>query len=107
MKQYIKFNDPGHGWLKVPMAEVRQAIAAGYHFTFCSYQSPSGRYAYLEEDCDMSEFMRFKHDGNPEWFKSLDPNRPGWRTRYTPRDRQSTIRSYPRLSCGEWYVRES
>lgn len=102
MKQYIKFNDPGHGWLRVPMREVREAIAAGYHFTFCSYESPSGKYAYLEEDCDLDAFMRFKHGGNAEWYKGYQTGGEPcpWVSRYTPRNRSSAIRSYPSLSVG-------
>lgn len=41
--------DPGHGWIEVPMSTVRY-LGIGPKVTGCSYRS--GDTAYLEEDCD-------------------------------------------------------
>lgn len=102
-KQYLKFNEPGHGWLKVPMTEVKQAISEGVKLTAYSYQSPSGKYAYLEEDCDLNAFLAWRLNDS-EWYQCWEKgsNKPKpYITRYTPRDRQSTVRNYPHLSVGE------
>lgn len=46
------FEDPGHGWLRVPLELVRQL---GIEITPYSYQD--GRFAYLEEDVDYGVFL--------------------------------------------------
>lgn len=54
-KTYIFFTDPGHGWLRVPLTElepIKNKISA------CSYMND--KYAYLEEDCDASKFLKYK-----------------------------------------------
>jgi hypothetical protein len=49
--------DPGHGWLEVPAALVRElGIAA--QISAYSYISQDGRTAYLEEDCDAYKFVQ-------------------------------------------------
>jgi hypothetical protein len=57
MKRYTFYEDPGHGWLEVPMAELEELGIAGL-ITSCSYMD--GDKAYLEEDCDLSTFMAAK-----------------------------------------------
>lgn len=56
---YRFIEDPGHGWLEVPVEEVRRLCIedqiSGY-----SYVSKCGQFAYLEEDCDASLFIRAK-----------------------------------------------
>jgi hypothetical protein len=54
------FSDPGHGWIRVSNTqlkmlpeELREQIS-GY-----SYQSETGRYVYLEEDCDAGIFFEW------------------------------------------------
>lgn len=51
MKEYKFITDPGHGWLVVPLAEVR---ASGAKISAYSYIR--GNMAYLEEDCDAGAF---------------------------------------------------
>lgn len=46
--------DPGHGWLKVPLAELD---ALGIHDQITPYSYKNGRFAYLEEDCDMGLYL--------------------------------------------------
>ena len=50
--KFQKISDPGHGWLKVPVHLIK---FLGIHekITPYSYVNQSGRFAYLEEDCDM------------------------------------------------------
>lgn len=52
MKEYRFIADPGHGWLVVPLAEVR---ASGAKISPYSYIN--GDMAYLEEDCDAGAFI--------------------------------------------------
>jgi len=52
MKVYTKIDDPAHGWLKVPLKEVEDC---GANISSFSYKDDD--YAYLEEDCDMYQFL--------------------------------------------------
>lgn len=58
---YIKFNDAGHGWLRVKLSELKK-LNISDKITSCSYIK--GNYAYLEEDCDLGTFLdaKFKTD---------------------------------------------
>ena len=57
MSKYTFYEDPGHGWLAVPMEQlVKLGIAD--KISSCSYQG--GVSAYLEEDCDLATFLRAK-----------------------------------------------
>ena len=51
-QKYDYIQDPGHGWLKVPLAD----LPASFHPTPYSFKDST--YAYLEEGCDYSAFMR-------------------------------------------------
>jgi hypothetical protein len=79
-KQYIVYEDPGHGWLKTTRVElVRLGIAD--KISSCSYQR--GKYVYLEEDCDLPKLHSAKTAlGFEVTFKELVT------------DRSSKIRSY-------------
>lgn len=59
MRKYIYEQDPGHGWLGVPEAELIQLGIPDYITDF-SYWEPSRALVWLEEDCDMSTFLRAK-----------------------------------------------
>lgn len=83
--QYKFFSDPGHGWLEVPMAQVRKAgiqnKVSGY-----SYRKTIGNveYAYLEEDCDAGLFVNTIGQENMDVvFINLD--------------NEAAIRNYPRF----------
>lgn len=86
------FHDGGHGWLRVPIEEIRLAVLQGLRLTRYSYISD--KYVYLEEDCDLSawiEFRQIPRDTIKEW-KSKYSHGP------------SSIRSkpcftYPRLAA--------
>ena len=46
--------DPGHGWIKVPVALLLELSIAGDITSFSYYRDG---FAYLEEDCDAARFM--------------------------------------------------
>lgn len=47
-------SDPGHGWLRVPLADI---AALGIEGEISAYSFIDGRFAYLEEDCDYGRFV--------------------------------------------------
>ncbi len=49
------YSDPGHGWLEVPMHEMRQAGLNPTDFSRYSYRKRN--VFYLEEDCDAPKFI--------------------------------------------------
>lgn len=51
---YRLISDPGHAWLEVPVAEIKDLGIAG-NISGCSYVR--GSMAYLEEDCDLGVFV--------------------------------------------------
>ena len=51
--------DPGHGWIQVPLAELARL---GLKPSRYSYKDE--RFAYLEEDCDASQWMAAKRKMN-------------------------------------------
>ena len=54
MQTYVYHEDPAHGWLEVPAAQVRDLAVK---VTTYSYESRDGLTLYLEEDLDMSRFL--------------------------------------------------
>jgi hypothetical protein len=63
---YDYIQDPGHGWLKVPVRDVMRHMferpGQDEHWPYqerrISWFSPiNGAYIYLEEDCDMGAFL--------------------------------------------------
>lgn len=74
------YQDPGHGWVKIPIKTlVRLKIA----HKISNYSYMRDKYAYLEEDCDLSLLL-----------KALDSNGIIWRLREYNSNKQSKIRSY-------------
>lgn len=66
--------DAGHGWLKVPRAElVRLGILE--EVTSCSYQRDT--WVYLEEDVDAKTFIKAKKQ-HGEKFKYRERNCNAW-----------------------------
>jgi hypothetical protein len=51
------FSDAGHGWVAVPRALLTELGLAALISVF-SYQSRDGVTIYLEEDCDLTIFIR-------------------------------------------------
>lgn len=71
MKTYKLHTDPGHGWLAVSLKELDELQIADQISRF-SYVK--GRMAYLEEDCDLTVFLKAynaKHGVDPEIVESF------------------------------------
>lgn len=51
--------DPGHGWLAVPVAELKR-LGIKDKISRYSYMARDGKTAYLEEDCDYAVFVAAK-----------------------------------------------
>lgn len=56
-EKYTFFTDPGHGWLAVPMDELRR-LGIAEEISGFSYRN--GDTAYLEEDDDYGRFVLAK-----------------------------------------------
>ena len=50
----IIYLDPGHGWLRVPLADI---VYLGLETAFSSCSFLDDRYAYLEEDVDAPRYL--------------------------------------------------
>lgn len=67
--KYKFFEDPGHGWLEVPISEIDK-LHLRSHISRYSYMKNDK--AYLEEDCDMSVFLRAKEAaGEPVEYSTI------------------------------------
>jgi hypothetical protein len=49
------FADPGHGWARVPRAEL---LRLGILSAISTYSYQRGQYVYLEEDLDLSTYLQ-------------------------------------------------
>ncbi|KKK79453.1 hypothetical protein LCGC14_2833350 [marine sediment metagenome] len=65
---YVFFTDPGHGWLRVKLAEL---VALGVADKISKFSYTNGDYAYLEEDCDADIFIQAKF-GSDVSFAELE-----------------------------------
>jgi hypothetical protein len=91
MMKYTFYTDPGHGWLKVSMGDLK-SLGIENAISGCSYVSRNGRFAYLEEDMDAGTFMRAFENTfgyKPQIVEEYDekspirslpsyPEHPGW-----------------------------
>ncbi len=67
MTTYDFYSDPSHGWLKVPIAELKR-LGIANKISRCSYMR--GKFAYLEEDADATLFVNTKKArGEPVKFR--------------------------------------
>ena len=74
------YTDPGHGWLRVPYSELERLDITS---KITRYSYVRGDNVFLEEDCDMSTFMKAKDKLNEKVdIQVININR------------QSRIRSY-------------
>jgi hypothetical protein len=62
--KYKFFQDPGHGWIEVPIAELRRLNVADQ---ISPYSYRNGHMAYLEEDCDASAWAKAKRAAGEEF----------------------------------------
>jgi hypothetical protein len=52
--RYTYITDPGHGWISVPLEDIKKL---GIADKISSYSYMTQTTAYLEEDCDASIFL--------------------------------------------------
>ena len=52
-RKFIKYNDPSHGWVKVPYSLL---VKLGIQGNISSYSYQRCDYVYLEEDSDFTKF---------------------------------------------------
>ena len=55
MKVFKSYSDPQHGWLKVPRSLI---VKLGIDALVTRFSYQRGEYVYLEEDQDLTLFMR-------------------------------------------------
>lgn len=90
----IFYQDPGHGWLKVPMKYIKELSIEN---DISSYSYKLGEFVYLEEDSDVSAFINalFKKTGLPEEDKPRFMNEFKNKVKTQHTNNYSKIRSYP------------
>jgi hypothetical protein len=76
------FADPGHGWARFPLARL---VDLGIADEITPYSYVRGRYAYLEQDCDLATLVKALYNRGYE---------VKYKTHHT--DRTSKIRGYDR-----------
>lgn len=82
------YSDPSHGWLKVPIAVVREHLGVRWRSEFTPFSYERGEYVYLEEDCDLGKFVRhMKFIGQPVKIRQRPQS-----------EKRSRIRSYSVLA---------
>ena len=81
MKTFTVYTDPGHGWIKVPIALL---VSLGIADKITTFSYRKNEYAYLEEDLDAATFIEAYRQ------KYGQPKYVGKHT-----NRSSKIRSYP------------
>lgn len=87
-KTIVFYADPGHGWARVPRAEL-EALGLLSAITAYSYQRKA--YVYLEEDCDLGLYIKALKNRHGDDLKIKFRE-------YVARERTSKIRSYARFS---------
>jgi hypothetical protein len=92
MRKIFHFvSDPGHGWLKVPVAELER-LGIADQITRHSYIKDQT--AYLEEDIDMATFINARNAADePVEIKTFN------------RNRQSRIRNYDSYRGDQMVIR--
>ena len=92
MKSITIYTDAGHGWAKVSLKELSRLNIldkiSGY-----SYIHKNGLNAYLEEDCDLSTYLKALDDKGIK-FRMIEKNA----------NKSSKIRSYARYQLGINYI---
>jgi len=57
--KFNKYDDPGHGWLKVTRKLI---MKLGIENKISNFSYMRGDFVYLEEDCDLSLFLKKMED---------------------------------------------
>lgn len=92
MKSITIYTDPSHGWGKVSLSELSRLNIIDKISTY-SYIHKNGLNAYLEEDCDLSLYL-----------KALDSKGIKYKFKTLHTDKSSKIRSYNRYTLGHNYI---
>jgi len=92
MKSITIYTDPSHGWAKVTLRELLKLNIADKISSY-SYIHKNGLNAYLEEDCDLSTYLKALDDQGIK-FKFIEKHT----------DKSSKIRSYSRYTLGHNYI---
>lgn len=92
MKSITIYTDPSHGWAKVTIKELFKLNIADKISSY-SYIHKNGLNAYLEEDCDLSTYL-----------KALDAKGIQYKFKTLHTDKSSKVRSYNRYTLGINYV---
>lgn len=87
-RTYDVYSDPGHGWVKVRIAELKKL---GIEDRITPYSYRRGDHAFLEEDCDAATFENALLANGVE---------PAYRHHVT--DRRSKIRTYSSYAGRSW-----
>lgn len=94
MKSIILYTDPSHGWAKVSLSELFNLEIHDKISTYSYIRSNAKyAYAYLEEDCDLSTYL-----------KALDDKGIKFRIIEKHANKSSKIRSYSRYTLGHNYI---
>jgi hypothetical protein len=88
LKVFSFYSDPGHGWSKVPKALLQNL---GIISKISRYSYMRKEFAYLEEDCDLSLFIRA--------YRAKQGIDPIFREAGT-REKRSKVRSYDNFEWG-------
>lgn len=91
--EYHFYTDPGHGWLRVPLAEL---IELGIADSISGYSYVRHAFAYLEEDCDMTRFIDARNRV-PDTFEVKE--------HYSPAD--SIIRNFTRYQDAHRHLKNA
>jgi hypothetical protein len=82
---FVFFSDPGHGWLRVLRAQLKQL---GVEDKVSRYSYQRGKWAYLEEDCDAALFINAMREAG--WSFVIKQKNSAYK--------YSTIRQYGRFA---------
>ena len=73
---YTIHTDPGHGWLETTIEEIERL---NIHNQISTYSYRKGDTVFLEEDCDLTTFVRAKESVNEAFnYIVLHLNRDHW-----------------------------
>ena len=92
MKSITIYTDPSHGWAKVSLKELLKLNIIDKISSY-SYIHKNGLYVYLEEDVDLSTYL-----------KALDDKGIKFRMIEKHTNKSSKIRSYSRYTLGHNYI---
>jgi hypothetical protein len=94
MKSITIYTDAGHGWAKVRLNDLYNLNIVDKISSYSYIRYSSGKaYAYLEEDCDLSTYL-----------KALDAKGVKFRMIEKHTNKSSKIRSYHRYMLGINYI---